>query len=289
MLRYATLTCARNEQKTIGVTLDSIMNQTVPPKYIIVVDDGSTDKTSEIIMKAKRSLENKAFSEIILKKRKNRGFDALGSGLMADVYNTGARTLLEKEDWDYLLIIGADTVIPRHYVETIIDRMNEGNYGVAGGMVLGKHPLLIINDTFCFGTGRIIRRELIDAVNGFVRCYLWESTPFILSEMSGYNTGHFKDVIFKTRVVEKRGNKYTIGMGRGMKEVGTPLVHLLARCFSYIVKRRMPMGAFYIFVGYMTHSKLKKYKTIVDWQNNFLKYRLKIKMIRIIDKVLRLG
>lgn len=39
---------AHNEERDLGETLDALMRQTVPPDRIIVVDDGSTDRTSEV-------------------------------------------------------------------------------------------------------------------------------------------------------------------------------------------------------------------------------------------------
>ena len=41
---------AHNEEQYIGLTLDSLVNQTVLPNKIIVVNDNSTDKTAEIVM-----------------------------------------------------------------------------------------------------------------------------------------------------------------------------------------------------------------------------------------------
>ena len=40
---------AHNEQSSIGLTLDSLVNQTVLPKHIVVVNDNSTDETSDIV------------------------------------------------------------------------------------------------------------------------------------------------------------------------------------------------------------------------------------------------
>ena len=42
------LTC-RNSEKIIEPTLTSIIDQSIKPKYIIVIDDGSTDSTPNIL------------------------------------------------------------------------------------------------------------------------------------------------------------------------------------------------------------------------------------------------
>jgi glycosyltransferase involved in cell wall biosynthesis len=49
MLSYVLVTPARNEERFIEQTLTSVVNQTVPPLRWVIVDDGSTDRTAEIV------------------------------------------------------------------------------------------------------------------------------------------------------------------------------------------------------------------------------------------------
>lgn len=60
------LICAFNAEKTIAETLESVMAQTWPNTEIIVADDGSTDRTAEIVRQFKAvtlvSLEHEGFS-----------------------------------------------------------------------------------------------------------------------------------------------------------------------------------------------------------------------------------
>ena len=48
-MRYILITPARNEEKFIRKTLDSVVIQTVLPERWVIVDDGSTDHTAEIV------------------------------------------------------------------------------------------------------------------------------------------------------------------------------------------------------------------------------------------------
>src|SRR6266403_551929 len=48
-MKYVLVTAARNEERFITKTLDSVVAQTVLPERWVIVDDGSTDHTAEIV------------------------------------------------------------------------------------------------------------------------------------------------------------------------------------------------------------------------------------------------
>ena len=48
-MKYVLITPAHNEEKFITKTLDSMAAQTLLPERWIIVDDGSTDRTAEIV------------------------------------------------------------------------------------------------------------------------------------------------------------------------------------------------------------------------------------------------
>jgi glycosyltransferase involved in cell wall biosynthesis len=48
-MKYVLITPARNEERFIAKTLESMVAQTLPPERWVIVDDGSTDKTAGIV------------------------------------------------------------------------------------------------------------------------------------------------------------------------------------------------------------------------------------------------
>jgi glycosyltransferase involved in cell wall biosynthesis len=48
-MKYVLITPARNEERFIAKTLNSMVAQTLPPERWVIVDDGSTDRTAEIV------------------------------------------------------------------------------------------------------------------------------------------------------------------------------------------------------------------------------------------------
>ena len=51
---FAIVTC-RNSENNIEDALDSLKNQTLKPDYVIVIDDGSKDKTPGILERIRNS------------------------------------------------------------------------------------------------------------------------------------------------------------------------------------------------------------------------------------------
>ena len=48
-MKYVLITPARNEERFIAKTLDSMVAQTLLPERWVIVDDGSTDRTAELV------------------------------------------------------------------------------------------------------------------------------------------------------------------------------------------------------------------------------------------------
>src|SRR5207248_1512266 len=49
LMKYILITAARNEEAFIAKTLESVVQQTQLPERWTIIDDGSTDRTAEII------------------------------------------------------------------------------------------------------------------------------------------------------------------------------------------------------------------------------------------------
>ena len=76
--RIATIIPLEIEEKFIGETLIALLNQDIDHNKIIVINDGSEDKTKEVV---------NSFPNIDLINIENRGFDAHGTPNLAKVIN----------------------------------------------------------------------------------------------------------------------------------------------------------------------------------------------------------
>ena len=113
---YVLISPCRDEAAYIQTTIDSIASQSLLPTKWIIVDDGSTDGTTEIISKAARQ---HAFIEVI--RRGDRGRRSVGPGVIEAFY--AGYDSIDPSEYDYICKLDVDLDIPPRYFETLVQRM----------------------------------------------------------------------------------------------------------------------------------------------------------------------
>lgn len=117
---------AHNEQSSIGLTLDSLANQTLLPSRVVVVNDNSTDDTEEII---EAFTQNYPWMSLVNTKSSNQHLP--GSKIINAFYK-GYETL--DDDYDILCKFDADLIFPNDYLEKIALHFNTNpKLGMASG------------------------------------------------------------------------------------------------------------------------------------------------------------
>ncbi|PIR79271.1 MAG: glycosyl transferase, partial [Candidatus Levybacteria bacterium CG10_big_fil_rev_8_21_14_0_10_36_30] len=119
---------AFNEEKTVGIVLDSIIKLKLPgiDKEIIVVDDGSSDKTSEIIEKVKKRNPELIF----LNHKKNQG---KGAAVVTGIKNARG---------DYIVIQDADSEYDPKYIANLLVPIQKKEAEIVYGTRLNRLPNL---------------------------------------------------------------------------------------------------------------------------------------------------
>lgn len=260
---YVVLICARNEEKYIGSCLASLCFQSKPPKMVIVVNDGSSDETG------RRAREFKDRLPIMVLERPDRGSSALGTKIMADIYNAGL-AVLESVKWDFLLILGADTSIPPNYVDFLWQSMNP-----IDGVVSGRYPG--IRENYAAATGRFIRREIIDELGGFLPVTnAWESSTLFCAAFMGYRKRSLPIPIYNLRPPRRINRNYG-GRGRAFKELGYYWPYALNGVIENVRKSGLFSGL-QILYGYLTHKPQDPLPEWAQYNNKKQKENLRKKV-----------
>jgi hypothetical protein len=124
-MKYVLITAAKNEESFITKTLDSVVTQTVLPERWIIVDDGSTDRTPEIV-------ENysKQYPWIQLLRRSRR-LDRNFAGKVQAV--TAGLDQARSLEFEIIGNLDADISFEPDYMEFLLQRLSEDpELGVAG-------------------------------------------------------------------------------------------------------------------------------------------------------------
>jgi glycosyltransferase involved in cell wall biosynthesis len=149
----------RNEEATLERTIACMRAQTRPPELWIVVDDGSNDRTPELLAEAAQELP---WLRVVT--RADRGFRKLGGGVI-DAFYFG----LEHADVDYDFVAKMDVDLefsPR-YLEALLAEFDaDPGLAAASGKVFRREGDRLVEeymiDEMVAGQFKLYRREAFE-------------------------------------------------------------------------------------------------------------------------------
>lgn len=148
---------AYNCEKYIGTCIESIVAQSYKNIEVIIIDDGSIDNTYKII------------KEYINNDKRIKYFTQENSGPSV-ARNKG----IEKSSGQYLMFIDSDDIVSYLYVESLVRKIESGNYDIAccGYIDESKYGVVELND-FWNGKGELNKQEFLSCVCNGVGGVLW--------------------------------------------------------------------------------------------------------------------
>ena len=161
---YVLITPARNEELSIERTIQSVIAQTVLPKKWVIVSDGSTDKTDEII---KKYLQKNLWIEFIrMPEHRDRHFAA-----KVQCFEAGYERM-KGVDFGIIGNLDADISFDEGYFEFLLSKFAEDpKLGVAGTPFVedGKHyDYSFTNIEHVSGACQLFRRECFEEIGGYI-------------------------------------------------------------------------------------------------------------------------
>ena len=203
-MNYYIVIPAHNEEKFIQLTLDSLAEQTILPKKVVVVNDNSTDKTAEIIM---------AFAEkhswISLINSTSEAIHLPGSKVI-QAFQKGLETL--DDNYDFIVKADADLIFPSNYFETIISHFeSDDKIGMAGGFAYieknGEWILENLTDKdHIRGAFKAYRKETFKQIGGLKPAMGWDTVDELLCKF--YDWKVVTDETLKVKHLKPTGANY---------------------------------------------------------------------------------
>ena len=119
---------ARNEEKNITNSLNSILDQTIKPLKIIVVLDRCTDNTEDVV--SKLSKQHKEIVKIVKSVTKYQN-NFMKGFLVAETVNKGLESIGSFPE--FLMVANADSVYSKNYIESALSIFDkDAKCGLAG-------------------------------------------------------------------------------------------------------------------------------------------------------------
>ena len=221
---------AHNEQAYLAKTLESLLSQTLLPKKIVVVNDGSNDDTQKIID------EFAAKSDIISSVSNYHNTAHAPGSKVINAFYKGFKVL--DNDYDVICKFDADLIFPKNYLEQIKNIFQrDKNCGMAGGFCyIEKNGEWILenltNKDHIRGALKAYTKECFRQINGLRSAMGWDTVDELIAQFRGWKV--FTDASLKVKHLKPTGmaygsvSKYKQGEAFYTMRYGKPLTLIAA-------------------------------------------------------------
>jgi biofilm PGA synthesis N-glycosyltransferase PgaC len=250
--KYVIVTPVRDEEKYIVTTVQSVASQTILPTEWIIVNDGSSDRTGDILDRYAVQ-----FPWIRVIHRVNRGFRKSGGGVVEAFYD-GYRAI-RPDDWEFVVKLDGDLTLSPDYFEKCFEHFNEQpKLGIGGGTIcheVGSELKVEPNPKFHVrGATKIYRRACWEAIGGLWSAPGWDTIDEAKANMLGWKSDTFGEL----RLVHHRTTGSADGLLRDRIKHGLACyicgyhpLFLAVSCLYRIVQKPYLIGSFAICYGFV--------------------------------------
>ena len=251
-VRYVIVSPVRDEEGFIEDTIRCVASQTQLPREWVIVNDGSTDRTGEI-------LDNAAATHpwIQVIHRKDRGYRKAAGGVM-EAFHEGLQSLAV-EKWEFLVKLDGDLTFSADYFQRCFDEFaRDLRLGICGGVVVHeqngvqqveKHPLFHVR-----GATKIYRQECWRQIEPLLIAPGWDTLDEVNANMRGWTTRSLPDV----RLLHRRFTGEAQGQLRNFMKNGLACyitgyhpLFMLVKCVGRFFRRPYVTASVGLVLGYV--------------------------------------
>lgn len=262
---------AHNEEDSIALTLESLVNQTLLPKKVVVVNDNSTDNTQHIV----ETFTSK-YPWITLI-NSNSSSEHLPGTKIINAFYKGFETL--DDSYDVICKYDADLIFPNNYLESIVFIFNKDTkIGVAGGLLYIKINNKWVYETIASkshvrGPIKAYRKGCFEKIGGLKKSIGWDTVDVLLAQYYGWKVQTNKELPVKhlkpTGANYSMASKYLQGEALYKMRYGFSLSFLSALKLAY-KKKSFKLFKYYMS-GYFKARKNKVEYLVNAEQGNFIR------------------
>lgn len=263
---------AHNEDQFINLTLESLANQTLPPKKVVVVNDNSTDNTQQIV---------EAFSnqyDWVSLINSNSSDQHIPGAKIINAFYKGYDVL--DNNYDIICKFDADLIFPDNYLETLASHFQKNNKlgMVAGFCYIEKNQQWVIesltNKDHIRGALKAYRKECFYQIGKLKKSMGWDTVDELLAQY--YNWELKTDDTLKVKHLKPTGAGYVRKRSKHLQgealyklRFGFPLAFLSALKLAYKKKSLLLFNDY--ISGYLKAFYKKTNPLVTKDQGKFIR------------------
>lgn len=263
--KYVVISPVRNEGKYIEKVISSMLSQTIKPLEWIIVNDGSTDDTRDIVLKY-----TTLFEWIRLIDRKDCRSRKTG-GKIVEIFYEGYE-VLSSDKYDFIVKLDCDLSFGSTYFEIMFDLFEKDKtLGIASGICLEKRGNNFVEEKVAkyhvHGACKIYRKKCFKDIGGLIPVLGWDGIDEYKAAMMGWSTGNFRNTHFiHHRPTGTEGGllRTRINNGKEFYIMGYHPVFMFIRSIFKIMERPYIIGSLLTMLSFINCYFNKKIKRIDD-------------------------
>jgi glycosyltransferase involved in cell wall biosynthesis len=259
---YLLISPCRNEAQYMRQTLDTVVAQSVRPTKWVIVDDGSTDATPQILAEYAAKHD---WIQIVT--RADRGRRAVGPGVIEAFY-TGYNAV-NPDDYEFVCKLDLDLRLPPRYFEILIQRMtDDARIATCSGKAYVEENGHIVDerhgDETSLGMTKFYRVSCFKAIGGFVREVMWDGIDCHHCRMKGWIACSWDEPDLRFIHLRPMGSsQQSIYVGRmrhgyGQYFMGTGFLFMLASAVNRIGDKPYVLGSLAMLWGWLKSALQRK-------------------------------
>lgn len=250
---YVLITAARNEEQHIGKVIESILAQTLLPRNWVIISDGSTDRTDEIV----KSYSSKHDFIKFIRADHNKHYSFASKVHAIHI----AIEQLKDMEFDFIGNLDADILLPSNYYETVLGEFKRNpKLGIAGGIIAepvgGKWVDQNVSLNSVAGAVQLFTRECYEEIGGLqpFRYGGEDAAAEIVARMKGWEVRTFTGVraLHDRRVGNGNGSiwKARFREGKMFHDLGYGPDFFILRSIYRVLDRPYLFGSMLQMFGY---------------------------------------
>ncbi len=255
MPSYVLISSARNEEQFIKKTIESVARQTIQPNKWIIIDDGSTDSTADII---RECAQKYPFLELASRNSEKRSFHSQYAAVM-EAYNS-----LRSYSFDFIGKVDTDLeFIEKGHFETIFEEMAKNEeLGISGGWIYECRGKSFESrpgnrEHSVPGGIQLFRRKCFEDIGGYSALRYGGSDWLaeIKARMNGWEVRSLPDLpVYHFRYTGGFDGAISSAVRWGRREAsfGTILPFSIIKCVSRMARKPFLIGSVAWFWGYLS-------------------------------------